>query len=92
MPETLGDIFPLMLCSFNLLFFAIVTAILGVLLFRSASQRQRLQTILAKLPLQSIATLKPGQELVRLKGIISQVPEPVPPFWMLLCCAWFYER
>lgn len=79
MPENLVALFPQLFCSCGSLFFAIVIAIFGVLLFRSAGQRQRLQTVLAKLPLQSIATLKPGQGLVRLKGIISQVPEPVPP-------------
>jgi len=79
MPENLGALFLQLFCSCSLLFFAIVTALLGALLFRSTIQRQRIQTLLAKLPLQSIATLKPGQSLVRLKGVISQVPEPVPP-------------
>jgi len=72
-------VLPQLLCSCGSLFFAVVAAVFVVLLLRSARQRQRLQTTLANLPLRSVADLRPGQGLVRLKGVITQVPEPVPP-------------
>jgi hypothetical protein len=72
-------VLPQLLCSCGSLFFAVVAAVFVVLLLRSARQRQRLQTTLANIPLQSVAALRPGQGLVRLKGVIAQVPEPVPP-------------
>ncbi len=79
MPENIGSVFPQLLCSCGSLFFAVVAAVFAVLLLRSARQRQQLQTTLANLPLRSIADLRPGQGPVRLKGVIAQVPEPVPP-------------
>jgi hypothetical protein len=72
-------VLPQLLCSCGSLFFAVVAAVFVVLLLRSARQRQRLQTTLANIPLQSVAALRPGPGLVRLKGVIAQVPEPVPP-------------
>ena len=75
----IGSVLPQLLCSCGALFFAVVAAVFLVLLVRSARQRQRLQTTLANIPLQSVAALRPGQGLVRLKGVIAQVPEPVPP-------------
>jgi len=75
----IGPVLPQLLCSCGALFFAVVAAVFLVLLIRSARQRQRLQTTLANIPLQSVAALRPGPGLVRLKGVIAQVPEPVPP-------------
>ncbi len=75
----IGSVLPQLLCSCGSLFFAAVTAVFLVLLVRSARQRQRLQATLTNIPLQSVAALRPGQGLVRLKGVIAQVPEPVPP-------------
>jgi hypothetical protein len=72
-------VLPQLFCSCGSLFFAVVAAVFVVLLLRSARQRQRLQTTLANIPLQSVAALRPGPGLVRLKGVIAQVPEPVPP-------------
>jgi len=72
-------VLPQLLCSCGSLFFAVVAAVFLVILIRSARQRQRLQTTLANIPLQSVAALRPGPGLVRLKGVIAQVPEPVPP-------------
>jgi hypothetical protein len=74
-----GSVFPQLFCSCGSLFFAVVAAVFLVILIRSARQRQRLQTTLANIPLQSVAALRPGPGLVRLKGVIAQVPEPVPP-------------
>ncbi len=75
----IGSTLPQLLCSCGSLFFAGVAAVFAVLLLRSARQRQQLQTTLASIPLQSVADLQPGQGLVRLRGVIAQVPEPVPP-------------
>ncbi len=75
----IGSVLPQLLCSCGSLFFAAVAAVFAVLLLRSARQRQQLQTTLASIPLQSVADLRPGQGLVRLRGVIAQVPEPVPP-------------
>jgi len=74
-----GSVLPQLFCSCGSLFFAVVAAVFLVILIRSARQRQRLQTTLANIPLQSVAALRPGPGLVRLKGVIAQVPEPVPP-------------
>ena len=79
MPEIIGSMFPQLLCACGSLFFAVVAVVFLVLLTRSSRLRQQLRATLANLPLQSIAALQPGQGLVRLKGVISQVPEPVPP-------------
>lgn len=79
MPENFGSVLPQLLCSCGSLFFAVVTAVFMVLLLQSARKRQQLQATLSRLPLRSIADLRPGQGLVRLKGTIAQVPEPVPP-------------
>jgi len=74
-----GSVLPQLFCSCGSLFFAVVAAVFLVILIRSARQRQRLQTTLANIPLRSVADLRPGPGLVRLKGVIAQVPEPVPP-------------
>lgn len=48
-----------------------MAAVFAVLLLRSARPRQQLQAPLASIPLQSVAALRPGQGLVRLKGVIG---------------------
>ncbi|MCX7855370.1 MAG: E3 ubiquitin ligase family protein [Anaerolineae bacterium] len=79
MPENFGSVLPQLLCGCGSLFFAVVAAVFMVLLLRSARQRQQLQATLNRLPLRSVADLRPGPGLVRLKGVIAQVPESVPP-------------
>jgi hypothetical protein len=79
MPEDALAILPTLLCSCGSLFFAAVAVGFLVLLLYSGRKRQQLRATLANIPLRSIATLRPGQGLVRLKGVIAQVPEPMPP-------------
>lgn len=79
MPENFPSVLPQLLCSCGSLFFAVVAAVFLVILLRSARKRQQLQATLSSLPLRPVAELRPGPGLVRLKGTIAQVPEPVPP-------------
>ncbi len=75
-----GSAIPLLCCAGLVLFFAVAMIPFLALLFRSGRKRQQLRAMLAQVPSRSVATLRPDQGLVLLRGTISQVPDPVQPF------------